>query len=286
MSKKKIGLMDYLYTFVVPRVTSLAAAVVIVGALFKIMHWPGAGTMLTIGLLTEAAIFAVYAAQPLHYENQAPDWTRLFPQLNDPNAKGLDLGEMFGKLPAASNRPQQDEGTITKIAALEKALADKVNPGNIDALGKGMKDLSTNVEKMAKLGDASVATNEYSKNVKLASNAIVEMNKSYQATVSSMQAMAKSAEGIKNTQTQYQSGLQSVAQHLGQLNSIYETEVKNTEKNVKAMGAYFQQLSVAMNNVSEASKGTEQFKNEMASLTTNLTSLNKVYGGMLSAMKA
>src|SRR5882672_4292792 len=58
----------------------LGAAVVIVGAMFKIMHWPGAGPMLVIGLSTEAVIFAFSAFQPVHKD---PDWSRVYPQLAD-----------------------------------------------------------------------------------------------------------------------------------------------------------------------------------------------------------
>src|SRR5512137_845716 len=56
----------------------IGAAVVIVGALFKIMHWPGAGPMLTVGLSTEAIIFFFSAFEPLHEEL---DWTLVYPEL-------------------------------------------------------------------------------------------------------------------------------------------------------------------------------------------------------------
>src|SRR5215469_13405860 len=56
----------------------LGAAVVIVGALFKIMHWPGASIMLTVGLLVEAVIFIFSAFEPLHEEL---DWTLVYPEL-------------------------------------------------------------------------------------------------------------------------------------------------------------------------------------------------------------
>lgn len=56
----------------------LGASIVIVGALFKIQHWPGAGIMLTVGLLTEALIFAVSAFEPPHMDI---DWTLVYPEL-------------------------------------------------------------------------------------------------------------------------------------------------------------------------------------------------------------
>ena len=56
----------------------LGAAVVIVGALFKIMHWPGAGPMLVVGLTTEAIIFIFSAFEPLHED---PNWELVYPEL-------------------------------------------------------------------------------------------------------------------------------------------------------------------------------------------------------------
>ena len=56
----------------------IGAAVVIVGALFKIQHWPGAGPMLTVGLATEALIFIFSAFEPIHDEY---DWSLVYPEL-------------------------------------------------------------------------------------------------------------------------------------------------------------------------------------------------------------
>jgi gliding motility-associated protein GldL len=70
-----------MYTFenaIMPKIYGLGAAVVIVGALFKIMHWPFAGPMLVVGLGTEALIFAFSAFMPLHKD---PEWSKVYPQL-------------------------------------------------------------------------------------------------------------------------------------------------------------------------------------------------------------
>ncbi|TAF67684.1 MAG: gliding motility protein GldL [Cytophagales bacterium] len=278
MSSKKTSFYEYFYAQIAPRVTSVGAAVVIVGALFKIMHWPFAGEMLTIGLLTEAFLFLLGVAMPIHDENERPDWSRLFPELKDPNSKGLNLANLGSAGPAR----QIDESTASKMAALEKALADKINPATIDQFGKGMQDLAANVSKMTALADASVATGEYAKNVKLASNSIVEMNKAFQTTVTAAQSLANASNDIKA----YHAQIQGLTKNLTELNAIYSVEIQNTDKHVKAIGEYYSKLASAMQNVTEASKDTQKFKEELAGLTTNITSLNKVYGGMLAAMKA
>ncbi|MEL7006198.1 MAG: gliding motility protein GldL, partial [Bacteroidota bacterium] len=78
MSRKKGGFAELLFRTIMPKVYGIGAAVVIVGALFKIVHWPGANEMLMIGLLTEAAIFFLSAFEPPHSE---PDWSKVYPEL-------------------------------------------------------------------------------------------------------------------------------------------------------------------------------------------------------------
>jgi gliding motility-associated protein GldL len=72
---------------------------------------------------------------------------------------------------------------------------------------------------------------------------------------------------------------------MGALNAVYELELQDTNKHLKAMNSFYSNLSSAMNDMSEASKDTQHFKEELNKLTNNLTSLNSVYGSMLSAMK-
>ena len=72
---------------------------------------------------------------------------------------------------------------------------------------------------------------------------------------------------------------------MGALNAVYELELQDTNKHLKAMNAFYGNLSSAMEDMSEASKDTQNFKQELNKLTNNLTSLNSVYGSMLSAMK-
>ena len=77
---KKGGFQELLYSTIMPKVYGIGAAVVIVGALFKILHMEGAALMLSVGLLTEAGIFFLSAFEPKHAE---PDWAKVYPELAD-----------------------------------------------------------------------------------------------------------------------------------------------------------------------------------------------------------
>ena len=269
--------LDYVYAHIIPKVTAAGASVVILGALFKIMHWTGASEMLIVGMGTEAFVFLLGVFEPAHTDVPRPDWSKVYPQLADPNYRPDSAPVLPGV-----QQDNKDPEVMRKLAALDKALANKISPDKIDNLGKGMQDLAGSVTKMTKLADASVATNEYAKNVKLASNAIVEMNKSYQSTITSMSEMANTTKDAKA----YHAQVQSLTKNLTELNAVYEVELRSASKHVKAMNDFYSSLASAMQNVANASKDTQKFKDEMSSLTTNLTALNKVYGGVLSAFKA
>ncbi len=267
MSAKKGGSMDFVFTRVMPFVYGIGAAIVIVGAMFKLMHWPGASAMLVVGLSVEALIFFLSAFQPPAHE---PDWTKVYPELAD-DFKGESLPRR--------NTAQQGNGLTAK---LDDMLANaKVGPELINSLGNGLKSLADTTHKMSNIADATVATNDYAKNVKLATTSLVEMNKSYANTVSAMSEMANASQDAKA----YHAQVQHITKNLGALNAVYEMELQDTNKHLKAMNSFYSSLSSAMENMAEASKDTAQFKGELSKLTTNLTSLNKVYGSMLTAMK-
>jgi gliding motility-associated protein GldL len=125
----------------------LGAAVVILGALFKIQHWEGAGLMLTIGLLTEAVIFFFSAFEPPHEE---VDWSLVYPELAGMHEPGADRHK---KVKPASGDPVSQQ--------LDKLLTDaKIGPELIESLGTGLRSLSENTSKMASVTNAAVATEE------------------------------------------------------------------------------------------------------------------------------
>jgi gliding motility-associated protein GldL len=262
---KQLSGKEKFFTYVVPKFVGIGASVVIIGALFKLMHWPNAGTMLIIGLGTEAAIFFLYAFAPIEEPHDAPDWETI--------TKGIAGG--------VSNKPALDASTAAKLAAIEASIANSITPEKVEGLGTGMKQLAENVSKMGNLANASVATEEYAKNVKLASTSLTEMNKSYASTVNSMQAMANASEDTKK----YHAQVQNLTKTLSTLNASYEMELQDSKKYAQALTKYYGGLATAMENVVNASKDTETFKTQMSGLTTNITSLNKVYGAMLTAMK-
>ncbi len=264
----KGGFKENFYENIAPVIIGLGASVVIIGALFKIMHWPFAGPMLVIGLGTEAALFIVFAFAPHPpHEVGLERWSRVYPQLSE------EYDGSYGDDAAT------EEG-------LSKSLSDMMSTANIDqntisSLGEGLKSLSSNVSNMSTLADASVATQEFASNTKDASSTMAQMSSSFKTTADAMSGMAN----VASDAGEYHAQVQAITKNLGSLNAVYEMELQDANQHIKAMNKFYSNLSTAMENMSEASKETESFKKNLSSLTTNLTQLNTVYGSMLSAMR-
>ena len=203
LSKKVMG---FLY--------GMGAAVVIVGALFKLMHWPGAGPMLVIGLLTEALIFALSAFEPVEHEL---DWSLVYPELAGGEAKAKDKKE----------NPADAQGLLSQ------------------KLDNMLKEAKIDGELMASLGNSI-------KNFEGAA-------KSISPTVDAMAGQKKYAEEMS-----------TAAAQLEALNNLYKIQLESADRNAQAN--------------KEIAENAAKLKEQMQSMTSNIASLNAVYGGMLTAM--
>ncbi|MFI5221380.1 MAG: gliding motility protein GldL [Bacteroidia bacterium] len=237
------------------KVYGFGASVVIVGALFKIMHWPMANFFLIVGLGTEAVIFALSAMEPLpkHY-----DWSLVYPEL-----AGIE----------------ESKGTISQ--QLDKMLEEaKVGPELIQSLGNGLKSLSDNVNSFKDISNASVATDAFTKNVQQASQTVMGLNSSYAKAVDAMNGMVTASEGSK----EYGNQIEKLTKNLSSLNSVYELEIKESNNHLKSINEFVGNISKVVSSLNETQGQTENFKTEIGKLSKNLTALNNVYGNMLSAM--
>ena len=261
---------SFLYDTLMPKIYGLGAAVVIVGALFKIEHWAGADTMLIVGLGTEALIFALSAFQPQHKET---DWSLVYPELSE----GYDPST--GN-PSFSKDSNNGKGLTAKLDDMLKNA--NVTPEAISNLGQGLNRLSTTTSQLSQLGEATNVTDEYTKKVRSAADSLEKINVAYSNTVDAISAMSNATSDAK----EYHMQVQNVTKNLGALNAVYEMELQDANTHLKSMNQFYGTLSKAMDNMTQAGKDTESFQKQVADLTGNLTSLNRVYGNMLNAMRA
>jgi DNA repair ATPase RecN len=290
------NIMKYIY--------GLGAAVVIVGALFKILHLPGADLMLIVGLLTEAGIFIVSVLEPIHEDL---DWTLVYPEL----ALGQGDDDLH-LLPEGSVDP--DESVVEQ---LDNMLADaRIEPELIASLGKGMRNLSENAGKLNDITSASDATEEYVDSLKGASEKAGQLGGAYERASSSLSeksealgnayerassaivdksevlgnAYEKAAESIAsitdaNTEdNNFREQLSKVSGNLSALNNVYEMQIKGASEQLESSQQMYSGINELMSNLHDSIDDTKKYKQSMAELTANLSSLNNVYGNMLSAM--
>ena len=259
-SKKFKLTMKYIY--------GQGASIVIVGALFKILHWPGADIMLIVGLLTEAAIFFVSAFEPLHEE---VDWTLVYPE--------LALGHADDDLNALPDNVGSDE---TVVEQLDNMLADsKIEPELIESLGKGMRNLSDSANKLNDISSASDATEEYVSNLKGASSKVGELSNAYDMAANSIAEITSAASGAD---TGFGEQLEKVSGNLSALNNVYEMQLKGASDHLQVTEQMYSGISELMTNLHSSLDDTKRYKDTMSELSANLASLNTVYGNMLSAM--
>lgn len=242
------------------------ASVVIIGALFKIMHWPGAGLMLTVGLLTEAVIFAFSAFEPPHMD---VDWSLVYPELAG-MAEEIDLLE---------EETTEDKGTVTE--QLDKMLEDaRIGPDLIESLGTGLRSMAENASKMSDLSSAAASTSTYASSMQNAASEVNKLSDSYvRASESLNRIIISDEEG-----SSYASNMRSVTKNLSALNSVYELQLQTVNDHLKSTTKVYENMGELINDLGSSIDGTRQYKENITKLASNLSSLNTVYGNMLTAM--
>jgi len=184
----------------------IGASVVILGALFKINHYPFANEMLVIGLGTEAIIFFFSAFEPPYVE---PDWSLVYPELG-----GLYHGDETAE-PKKLKKPTQELDDLLKQSNIDKQLMDR--------LGDGLKKLSDNTAKLSDITDAAGATNDYVTKVKGASKSAENLTKSYDLTSETLQKDAGASANYINS-------VKSAGENAAHLSNTYK-EASDIMKN-------------------------------------------------------
>lgn len=256
-SKSWKNFMKYVYGW--------GAAIVIIGALFKLQHYPGAGPMLVIGLGTEAIIFFLSAFDPMHED---PDWSLVYPELAE-DYTGEPRGVEGG---GSGNSSSQDLDLM-----LEEA---KIGPELIESLGSGMRNLAETASNMNNMGDASAATNNFVSSVEGAAKNVSELSDSYHHAAEALTGLSVSNEDGAT----YAENLKKVSENLSSLNTVYEMQLEQTNNSHKVSSEMFTNMQELVANLNDSVEDTKRYKENIAELSTNLESLNTVYGNMLSAM--
>ncbi|HKK09894.1 MAG TPA: gliding motility protein GldL [Bacteroidales bacterium] len=295
------------------------AAIVIIGALFKIQHYPGANIMLPVGLGMEAVIFFFSALQKPHVE---PDWSLVHPQFIETYHTPKEVED----LKAAGKIPQDYDPNSPTVASTDgigggggggrsdqllDSLLEKANIDDktIDRFGKGMEKFAKQAESLGDISNASVATNNYVTSINKASEAARSMDESFGNVSSKLQenveatssysenvkkvssSAARLAEMYENTSkaiesqgSSYQQTSQKLVDNLSALNSVYELQLKETNKQKESTQQITESVDHFMKNLEASNNATASYQKQVEILSEKVSALNNVYGNMLSAM--
>jgi gliding motility-associated protein GldL len=242
------------------------ASIVIVGALFKIQHWPFSSFFLIVGLGTEAIIFFFSAFEPPHEE---VDWSLVYPEL-----AGMDDED-------SHNKRDRKKKTDQVSQHLDRLMADaKIGPDLLESLGSGLRALGDSTSKLADLSNASVATDEYAQNVSKASHSVSEMSSSYTRAAQAVEQLSNSTEEVRV----YKDQVVNAGKNLAALNAVYELQLQDSNEHLKQTSKFYDGINELMSNLNSSLDDTKKYKDEVSALAKNLSQLNTVYGNMLSAM--
>jgi gliding motility-associated protein GldL len=281
------------------------ASVVIIGAMFKINHWPGGTPVITLGLVVEALIFFFSAFEPLHEEL---DWTLVYPELagiSDP-----DEIENFKEARLA-------EGGRS-IERIEDILGQTgLDNDVISKLGEGFQKLNKTASSLVDLSQATVAAKSFVDNLQNASSSVLGLNDMYASTATvvkesttnltnayfqSADKIVKSGDEIANSyksiaiaiqneeknismgNKEHETQMELLNKSLADLNAVYTAQIRESTNHMKGSSELYSGLQAMIQNLKLSVEETNKYKEEISKLKESISSLNSIYGNMLSTM--
>ena len=272
-SKSYKTFMGYLYGW--------GAAVVIIGALFKIMHWPGANPMLIAGMGTETVIFFLSAFEPPHKEW---DWSLVYPEL----AGMIDENQLV-EFDENGNPIEKPESKDPLSAKLDKMLEEaNISPELMDRLGQGMQNLADSANSMNNMANVTAATDKFVNNMDGVAGQAGKLLESMQGApeaISTLSAIYRETAESLGGEVSYVEEMKKMSSSLSSINAMYEMQINNAATQMNLNKEFEEKMATMLANFSDSAEGITKYKEQVDALTRKVSELNNVYGNMLAAMQ-
>ncbi len=311
-TKRSKIFMGYIYSW--------GASIVLIGALFKLQHWPYSGFFLTVGLLTEAFIFFVSAFEP---PLEIPEWSKVYPELKD----DYEISE-FDELERSGKNKFEELFGVSDIT-----------PDLLNKVSRGLNELSNTAKGISDISSATLATDLYVKNLNSASEAMTSFSEinskanqsinhslsqlvdTYQHTTQQLtvsgqaiiekmnrtgeefsskvsesgnllarsyhnasERMEQSLKNVGDSSRLYTENISKLSKNMEALNSTVESQLRGTELQFQASQKFNADLG-RMNEILAASVDElKRYQENASKLNQHLEALNNIYGNMLGAM--
>jgi len=271
---------------------SLGASVVIIGAMFKILHLPGAGTMLGIGMSVEAFLFALGIFDQPHVDYE---WDKVYDF--EGGSKTIN--------PANESDQIQNTGAVSGSRAFGLNYSETINDEDVKKLSEGIKNLTTTAQQFSSLSNVLGATDQFLKNIDGATQAtgkfIINQDSLNTATgllANSYQGISDGMEAVEKNTKLYAGKVEDINKNLSSINSIYEIQLKNIQaqsegitQQTERLRTVNDELSFIVTDVQKmksatsiAAIETENYKVGTTKLAKQVADLNQVYGNMLNSL--
>ena len=257
----------------------IGAAVVIFGALFKIMHWPGANLMLIAGMTTETLIFFLSAFEPPHKEW---DWSLVYPEL-------AGMIEETAMLDENGNPIETPVSKDPLSAKLDKMLEDaNISPELIDRLGQGMQNLADSANSMNNMASVTAATDKFVTNLDGVAGQAGKLLESMQGApeaISTLSSIYRETAESLGGEVSYVEEMKKMSASLSSINAMYEMQINNASTQMNLNKEFEEKMGAMLANFTDSADGIMKYKEQVDALTRKVAALNNVYGNMLAAMQ-
>ncbi len=266
---------------------SWGAAVVILGAMFKLLHMPYGDLMLAVGMITEFCVFFVFG-----FEKPTMDyrWEEVFPVLKSKNPMDRPAGFLKGMTDEDSNdeAPKVNINHVTHSAGLGPLDVSEEDTKN---LSDSIKKLSGAAEQISKMAELTEATQKYleqlssmSAQMEQFTNVTSSLTNVSDTLLNSYKSITDNSDGINQHSRGYVQQMEMLNRNISGLNTIYEIQLKSISSQIETI----EHINGGLNRIKDLYDGSivdsSVFRNETEKMAQQLSQLNQVYGRLLQAM--
>ncbi|MCI7356605.1 MAG: gliding motility protein GldL [Parabacteroides sp.] len=278
---------------------SWGASVVIIGALFKLLHLPYANQILFVAMITEAAVFFISAFER---PNDEYHWEDVFPVLKSKNpldrpdfSKGSEAnggnGIQVGGVVMNMGNDMSSNTSAVSGAAAAASLGLNVTEEDTRNLSDSIKKLSGAAEQISKMAELTEATQKYLEQLSSMSE---QMEKFSQVTnsltsasdtlLNAYQHISDNSDGISQNSKGYVQQMEALNQNISGLNAVYEAQLRSISMQIENI----EQINAGLSRIKDMYNGSvvdsSVFRSETEKMTQQLAQLNQVYSRLLQAM--
>lgn len=279
---------------------SWGASIVILGAMFKILHIPYANQILFVAMLVESLVFFISAFE---HPGKEYHWEEVFPVLKSKNPMDRPdfAGTTIANMIDSQDNVEDDEtnaGGIHIGVAARKASGNTIGDLGLDVSEADTKNLSDSIKKLSgaadqisKMAELTEATQKYleqlsgmSENMARFSQVTNSLSSVSDTLLSSYKSITDNSDGIGQNSRGYVQQMEMLNRNVSGLNTIYEIQLKSVSSQIESI----EHINGGLNRIREMYDGSvvdsAVFRNENEKMTRQLAELNQVYGRLLQAM--